>query len=206
MDAKLKKLIEATDFEKLFKKLGYAFFTNGDYNMNIIGIRNLLGGDNIQRDKFDDAMVLIFKVNGKWQKYIFDCTTDPSLKLLKAPSNSKGTAILVPGQYRSTYKLDLHNGKYRALCQRLKPVKVYRDKNKDNKLDMNPKTIDTGMFGINLHRASAWAVNENIGAYSAGCQVFKSYKDFNIFMSFCEKAAKLYGNSFTYTLVTTKQL
>lgn len=205
MDAKFKQLIESTDFEKLFKKLGYAFFTNGDYNLNIIGVRNLLG-DTIQRDKFDDALLLIYKENGKWVKKIWDATTDPSLKLLKSPSNSQGTAILVPGQYRSTYKIDLHNGKYKALCQRLKPVKVYRDKNKDNVLDMDPKTITSGMFGINIHRASSWYINDNIGAYSAGCQVFKSYKDFDEFMKIVEKSKAKYGNSFTYTLVTTKQM
>ena len=205
MEAKLKTLIESTDFEKLFNKMGYVFFTNGDYNLNIIGVRNLLG-DNIQRDTFNDALVVIYKENGKWVKKIWDATTDPSLKLLKAPSNSNGTAILVPGQYRSTYKIDIHGGKYTALCQRLGNVKVYRDKNRDNKLDMDPKTIQTGMFGINIHRASAYNVSETIGGYSAGCQVFKSYKDFDVFMSLLNKSKNLYGNSFTYTLLTTNNL
>lgn len=205
MEAKLKQLIENTDFEKLFQKMGYAFFVNGDYNVNIIGVRNLLG-DNIQRDTFNDALVLIYKENGKWVKKIWDATTDPSLKLLKAPSNVNGTAILVPDQYRSTYKVDLHSGKYTAVCQRLKPVKVYRDKNKDNKLDMNPATIQSGMFGINIHRASASYVSETIGGYSAGCQVFKNYKDFDEFMSIVNKSKERFGNSFTYTLITTKDL
>ena len=205
METKLKELIEKTDFEKLFNKLGYAFFTNGNYNLNIIGIRNLLD-DNIQRDKFNDALVLIFKENGKWVTKMWDATTDPSLKLLKAPSNSAGTAILVPDQYRSTYKVDKHKGQYTALCQRLKPVKVYRDKNKDNVLDMDSKTIQTGMFGINIHRASAYNISDNINGYSAGCQVFKSYIDFNEFMRYVNKSKDLYGNSFTYTLITTKDL
>lgn len=205
MDLKLKQLIEKTDFEQLFNKKGYVFFTNGNYNVNIIGVRNLLG-DTIQRDKFDDALILIFKENGQWVKKIWDATTDPSLKLLKSPSNSNGTAILVPGQYRSVYKVDIHGGKYQAVCQRLGKVSVYRDKNKDNKLDMDPKTIQSGMFGINIHRASAVAVNETIGGYSAGCQVFKSYKDFNEFMKYVNKSKDLFGNSFTYTLITTNDL
>lgn len=205
METKLKQLIEQTDFEKLFQKMGYVFSTNGDYNVNIIGVRNLLG-DNIQRDTFNDALILIFKENGKWVKKIWDATTDPSLKLLKAPSNAKGTAILVPGQYKSTYKVDIHNGKYQAVCQRLGNVKVYRDKNRDNKLDMDPSTIQTGMFGINIHRASATSINETIGGYSAGCQVFKSYKDFNEFMKYVNIAKGKYGNSFTYTLITTNNL
>lgn len=205
MDLNLKNLIDKTDFEKLFQKMGYTFFTNGNYNVNIIGVRNLLG-DKIQRDTFNDAMVLIFKENNKWVKKVYELTTDPSLKFLKSPSNSSGTAILVPGQYRSVYKVDLHGGKYTALCQRNGNVKVYRDKNKDNKLDMDPKTIQSGMFGINIHRASATVVSESIGSYSAGCQVFKSYKNFNEFMNYIQKSKSLYGNSFTYTLITTDEL
>lgn len=205
MEAKLARLIESTDFEKLFAKLGFVFFTRGDYNVNIIGIRNLLGG-NVQDDTFNDAMVVIYKENGEWVKKIWEVTTDPSLKLLKSPSNSKGTAILVPGQYRSTYKIDLHNGKYKALCQRLKPVSVYRDRNKDNRLDMDKSTIQTGMFGINIHRASSSGTTKNVGPYSAGCQVFASVNDFNEFMRLVERSADIFGNSFTYTLLTTNEL
>ena len=44
-----------------------------------------------------------------------------------------GTAILVPDQYRGVYKIDTHGGKrrYTALCQRLGPVKIWRDNNRD---------------------------------------------------------------------------
>ena len=211
MNKNLKALIEKTDFEALFAKKGYAFFTNGDYNVNIIGVRNLLSatksGDvykNVQRDQFDDALVLIYKVDGKWKKEIFENTTDPGLKLLKNPSNSNGCAILVPGQYRSTYKIDLHNGKYKALCQRSGLVSVYRDKNRNNVLDMDPKTIQKGYFGINIHKAGV--ASELIGGYSAGCQVFKKVADFNHFMDVINKSKDRYGNTFTYTLVTTEDL
>ena len=46
--------------------------------------------------------------------------------------NVKGTAILVPGQYRGAYKIGFHKGKYKALVQ-AKPVKLYIDNDKDNK-------------------------------------------------------------------------
>ena len=81
MEANLKKLIENTNFEKLFKELGYKFYTNGDYNVNVIGVRNLLDG-NIQTNKFNDAMLLIFKINGVWHKYVWEATTDPGLSYL----------------------------------------------------------------------------------------------------------------------------
>lgn len=205
MDIDLKELIEKADFEAIFNNKGYSYFKEGDYNLNIIGIRNLLG-DTIQRDKFDDALVLIYKVNGEWVGKMYEITTDPSLKLLKFPANANGTAILVPNQYRSTYKVDLHKGKYQALCQRSKPVEVYRDNNRDNNLDMNPYNIEKGMFGINIHRASDKYISETINGYSAGCQVFKSFKDFNEFMRIVNISKLKYGNSFTYTLLTTNDL
>ena len=211
METKLLDLINKTDFQKVLNNKNYTFFENGNYNLNIIGVRNLFDAsekNNIisinQTDKFNDALVLLYKDNGEWKKDIYEITTDPGLKLLRNPSNSKGTAILVPGQYRNTYKIDLHKGQYKALCQRGGLVKVYRDKNKDNKLDFDPKTIDTGYFGINIHKAGL--SSELIGGYSAGCQVFHYVKDFNKFMENIEKSNNIYGNSFTYTLLTTNDL
>lgn len=205
METKLKEIIEKTDFEKIFNKLGYSFFTNGDYNVNIIGVRNLLNG-NKHTNTFNDAMVLIYKVDGKWEKKIWDITTDPGQSILSKPIAKNGTAILVPNQYKGVYALDLHNGKYRALCQRLGKVKVYRDNNKDDVLDFNPKTIDEGSFGINIHKAGNTTTATYVNGMSAGCQVFKNVADFNSFITIMEKSAKLYGNKFTYTLLTTDQL
>ena len=198
-------MIDSADFESLFSKLGYAFFTKGDFNLNIIGVRNLLGG-NVQDDTFNDALLVIYKEKGKWVRKVWSITTDPGKSEMKNPSNSKGTAILVPGQYRSTYKVDLHGGKYKALCQRLKPVSVYRDRNKDNRLDMDKSTIQTGMFGINIHRASSSGTTKNVGPYSAGCQVFANVKDFEAFMELVERSESIFGPAFTYTLITTDEL
>lgn len=205
MEQNFRQLINKTDFDNLFKQLGYKYYKNGDYNINIIGIRNLLNG-NIQKDNFNDALIYTYKVNNVWHRVVCDATTDPGLKLLRAPSNSKGTAILVPGQYVSTYKIDKHNNKYQAVCQRLGKVKVYRDSDKDNELDMEEKKIDTGMFGINIHRASAYNISETINGNSAGCQVFKDYRDFDKFMEICRKCAAKYGNKFTYTLITSNDI
>ena len=216
VDSKLYDLIKNTDFDKLFQMKGYSYFKNGDYNLNIIGVRNLIEAVPsqtvpnrllmVQRDSFNDALIVTLKINGVWKRYVWAATTDPGLKLLKAPSNIAGTAILVPGQYKGVYKKDLHNGKYYAVCQRLGPVQVYRDNNKDNKLDMNPDSIQSGYFGINIHRASAWNISEVIGGNSAGCQVFKSYKDFDVFMKLVDEAIKRYGNKFTYTLITSNDI
>ena len=191
------------DFEKLFKAKGYAFFTKGQYNLNIIGVRS--AGATIT-NSFDDVLVLIYKSpTGAWQRQVYQITTDPGRYYMLNPTNRKGTAILVPGQYRGTYKIDKHRGKYNALCQKNKPVKVYRDSNKDNVYDWNPATLEEGLFGINIHKAGK--LSTRVDTWSAGCQVFANDEDFKHFMSYCQKqiAAGL-GNSFTYTLLKEEDL
>jgi hypothetical protein len=196
------KYMTREQIEMAVKAKGYSYFEKGEYNVNIVGIRNLYVGNDVT-NKFDDWITLSYKVNGEWKFHIWEATTDPGKKYtVDVLLNKKGVARLIPNQYRGTYQIDKHQGKYDALCQRLKPVRVYRDANRNLKFDED--LIDEGMFGINIHKAgrdSSW-----IEGHSAGCQVFKRVKDFDEFMSICKKAAKIHGNSFTYTLITTNDL
>ena len=133
-------------------------------------------------------------------------TTEPGdYYMRKKLGNVKGTAILVPGQYRACWQIGYHKGQYEALCQR-QSVKVYRDGNYDNKYDCDPATIQNGMFGINIHRSNEGWTRETVDQYSAGCQVFNNNKDFLEFMKLCNKQKKLYGNTFTYTLINEKDM
>lgn len=192
------------DFKTLFEKKGYAFFTKGVYNVNIIGVRSNQG--NKVTNKYDDLLIVDYNTNNGHKRQIYTITTEPGLSLMKNPSNSKGTAILVPGQYRGVYAVDLHRGKYKALCQRLGAVKVYRDGNKDEIYDCNPEKIDKGWFGVNIHRSNETWTRNTIDNYSAGCQVFNDPKEFTSFMNIIEKAKAIYGNKFTYTLITEDDL
>ena len=205
MDKRLLSLIDQTDFEQLFKKLNYQFFTKGDYNLNIIGIRNLLDGS-VNDNTFNDALVLLYKVNGEWKRHIYECSTDPGITSLIKPVNYKGCAILKPGQYLNVYKLSLHKNKYKALCQRLGPVTVYRDNNKNNILDFNDNNTETGYFGINIHHANMNDITQYVNGWSAGCQVIRRLSDWNQFLNICEHSEKIYGNYFSYTLITTEQI
>lgn len=190
-----------TDFDTTLRKKGYTYFTKGDYNLNLIGIRSNADRFGI-KNAFNDAFVVEYKVNDKWQSKIYPCTTDPGIYYLKEKLlSSKGCAILKPNQYRSTFKLGLHQGKYKALVQS-KPVTVYRDNNKDDKLDyVNP---ETGMFGINIHKAGE--ESKHVDKWSAGCQVLAIRKNFDELIELCEISSKLYGNSFTYTLIEEEDL
>jgi hypothetical protein len=43
---------------------------------------------------------------------------------------------------------------------------------------------------------------KTIDKYSAGCQVFANANDFSVFLQLAERHKTLYGNSFTYTLLS----
>lgn len=198
----LEDKVYTIDFKKILEKKGYKYFTEGSYNLNIIGIRR----DTPKvTNKFDDVLVVLYNTpTHRNSRKVYTITTDPGLSHMKKPTNKKGTAILVPGQYRGAYKIGYHKGRYKALCQN-KPVKVYRDNNKDDVYDFEPETIDEGVFGINIHKAglSSTIVND----WSAGCQVFADSKDFKHFMVLCDKQVEAgLGNSFTYTLLEEKDV
>ena len=202
----LEEKLKRYDFASLFKRKGFAWFTNGAYNLNIIGVRSEQGKK--VTNQFDDFFVVCYKdKSGSWKRHVWPCTTEPGLDMMKNPMTSRGTAIVVPGQYRGVWQIGIHNGKYRALVQRKNPIKVYRDCNKDDVYDLMPRTIQNGVFGINMHRASQWGKLSVVGKYSAGCQVFQDPKDFNTMMDLADKQVNAgMGNSFTYTLVCENEL
>lgn len=191
------------DFKKLFESKGYAWFTKGDYNLNIIGIRS--NNKNKITNKYDDILVVDYNTGNGHNRVYYNITTEPGLYYTKNLLNTAGAAILVPGQYRGCWQLGLHKNVYKALVQK-KPVKVYRDKNKNDVYDLHPETIQNGMFGINIHRSSEKVTVDTVNKYSAGCQVFNDIKQFESFIRLCEKQRKLYGNSFTYTLINEEDM
>lgn len=191
--------------QKAVESKGYKWFEGGDYNLNIVGVRNS-DTHGVVTNKFDDKLTVSYSVNGEMKYHEFDATTDPGSHWEKNLLNKDGVAILVPNQYRGSHEIRKHQGKYEALCQK-KPVKVYRDNNKDGKYDMLEENIKEGIFGINIHKAGS-RVNGStqIDKWSAGCQVFSKESDFNQLMELAYKAKDLYGNSFTYTLIESKDI
>ena len=189
---------------QVYQGKGYAFFDKGDYNLNIVGVRNMTTGE---ADRIDDWICLVYKINDKWVVDTYPATTEPGTSILKKPIVKGGTAILIPGQYRGTYKIGTHGGKrrYTALCQRLGKVKIWRDDNRDRVPDYEGE-VHEGMYGINIHRHWGPDDREYTGGVSAGCQVFRSSEDFYEFMEICHVAAEMYSNSFTYTLISNKDI
>ena len=185
---------------------GHEWFEDGDYNINIVGVRNKSVGDRVT-NKFDDHITVSYKANGEWKFHCYEATTDPGDDWMDRPMNKKGCAILVPGQYKGSHKLRLHAGKYLALGQQ-KNVKVYRDRNKDGKYDFDASTITEGLYGINVHRATGIAgkTSSRINKWSAGCQVIASNNNWHTFLDICQTARDTWSNNFTYTLIDSTDI
>lgn len=186
------------DIVKSLEKKGYIVYKD-PYKLNVVGIRN---SNPINQDKYDDTLAYFYyddkgKLNGR----VCVGTTDPSTYYLKNPMGRGGAGILKGGQYKDTYKIDMHRGKYKALCQRLGNVTVIRDGDRDGYTNfLNAE--QSGSFGINIHKSTATKGDKTlIGKDSAGCQVFQNNDDFYEMMRLAEVSAQKHGNKFTYTLI-----
>ena len=193
------------DIISLAESKKYPIFNNNSfkYNLNIWGIRS----NNKDVTSFNDTFVVFRKYAGNWVIEYFQGTTDPSNLTLERPENSTGTAIVKEGHYSGLWGYGFHKQRkdHKALVQ-IRPITVYRDNNKNNVLDFNVKT-ETGIFGINMHRASAYGITANIGLYSAGCQVHADVNKYNnVFIPLIEGSIKEGLNSFSYTLIKESDL
>jgi hypothetical protein len=177
------------------------FFT-GPYNMNLVGIR----GPSRDPDAWDDVFCMLYQdESGANQIRIFDhFTTDPGKYYLEHPINPKGCAIVAPGQYRRVWTFGKHRGLYDALVQR-GYISVYRDRNLDDHIDMDPSTIERSKnFGINLHHGYG---SDIVNMTSAGCQVLQSPSDLDSVLDLCrQQRSHGYGSWFTYTVIDESEL
>ena len=194
--------------EDAVKAKGYKWFTSNNYDVNIVGVRNA-DTNNEVTNRFDDHLTISYKnENGEWNFHCFDATTDPGSHWTeKQLLNKNGVAILKEGQYRGSHKIGLHQGKYEALRQK-KPLKVYRDGDRDDTYDFIEENVHEGIYGINIHRATAREGGKSVQVdkWSAGCQVIAANDDFKLFMEICRKARDVWGNSFTYTLINSNDI
>lgn len=175
--------------QEVLKNKGYDYFDT----LNIISVRSNKTIPNL----FDDWLYLIFKDEKEIiNVYEYSITTDPGVYWLKNPLNPNGTAILIPGQYKNSHVIGLHQGKYEALKQQ-KSLKIWRDNSKSSTLNRNGEIYE-GIFGINIHRGNATTESSVVEKWSAGTQVFKKAADFDFFMNICKKSNQ---KAFTYTLL-----
>jgi hypothetical protein len=177
------KKYSVEELKKKFEELGYKW-----YPFMLIGIRSKENKPNV----FDDLIGVVENDKINW----YTATTNPGTHWLKNLLNPKGAALLKHGQWVDSWKIGLHQGKYEALTQ-IKPITVYRDGDKDI-IAEETKITDTGLFGINIHRANSSAISKLIDKWSAGCQVLNNPKEFAELLSKCKSSGL---KTFTYTLL-----
>jgi len=138
---------------------------------------------------------------GRERLKVWTITTDPGTYWLNRPINKLGTAVLKPNQWIDRWQLGNHKSdpNHPALVQ-VGPITVWRDSNRDNSVTTGGRE-DTGLFGINIHRANLTGRTMSIGKWSAGCQVFQTKTDLDQLLSICNLYRQQTGNRFTYTLL-----
>ena len=182
------KNVSYNDIKKAYAAKKWPWFTKA-YDLNLFGIRNL----NKNSNKFDDTIgVAYIDASGNERVFICPATTDPGAPYLLEPMNTTGTAILTNGYHKKMFKLGTHKG-YVALAQ-YTPVTVVRDANRDSILDFNAPKRETGMFGINMHRAHEQSIIALVGKYSAGCQVIQVNEDLQYILSIVRLQKRYVGS------------
>lgn len=198
------------ELKTLYTTHGYPFDTQVNA-VNIFGIRN---SEN-KVDEFND----IIGVGVVQERFVEDpptkqsiilqhaATTDPGSAFLnESMMNPEGTACLIPGFYRDCWMLGKHNGKYDALVQaKMGVFKVWRDKNKDGKLDM-AGPVYSDVTGLDQHTTNFLTDAQKVGPYSAGCQVNQLHIDFLEQMDYYKMHFTFISKFVSYALFTEDQL
>jgi len=133
----------------------------------------------------------------------YQITTVPSLAYYgKKPMNPKGVGIKLPGD--TLYILQessLGSGtKYKMMVEAEK-IKVGRYPIGVTKFETyKPAETYTENCGMQIHRSSTKGVGVCIGPWSAGCQVFSDYQEWNEFISKAEKES-MNASKFLYGLI-----
>jgi len=182
--------------KSIFKEKGYVFFENGEMNLNIIHIRMKEVFDNT----YSDISLLVYLINNKWVIKQFPSSTMAGWHYESGKDmNPKGVGVVVEGQYRASWQFVNSNvlaHKSPHLSQR-KPIAVYRDRDKDHKLDR--VNIEWSLGGFNTHKGG----RKKVDNWSAGCTVIRGDVQKEFFIDIAKAAVK-YGNTFSQTWLNIK--
>lgn len=192
----------------VYERKGYKMYSLfHKYDLNIFGIRVDTSNE------FNDYIgVLYGDKNGKARVEWFSATTNSGTYWLLKPLVKGGTAVLLPGFYRSVYKLGKHKG-YEALEQ-IGKMKYIRDNNRNSTIEFSGKGISKPFWAnlkTNIHRAAESGWSKFVNKWSAGCQVITgkhllyAYTNWGRFMWLAKQQKKHgYGNRYSYALFTIK--
>lgn len=193
------------------------------FRMNIIGVRYQYPGQEYT-NKHTDRMYILYRDDKEvWRIKYWNCSTMPGVyrnnsvasqggplqKDQKGPDRG-GLGILKPAQYVNGYQL----GDYKSMTvlRSVGPQLAYRDKNYGNNIisfSEDPNNENGGKnFYMHIHQAFSkkYPNQVTVNAWSEGCQVFGRKKEFKEFINFMKVHEKNWGNKFTYTLVTSRDV
>lgn len=201
------------------QKLGYAFFENGDFNLNLIAVRE----NDVFENTFSDTLNIVYKENGIWKLEKYNWTTlagtlgvggeQNPLTASQTGTGVSGTAVIVEGQYRGVFRF-VDSNNYNTLWlqypyfDQIKNMNYYRDNDKNGIISRG--RIYQGNYKTNLHRMTNNGVISrfvnywNVG-WSQGCNGCPE-PDFKKIVDLVRKAVVLYGNVFSYTLLHRNQI
>jgi hypothetical protein len=187
----------------------YTFYSSGNFNLNLIGVR----AENSVSDSFDDKLYCLYRgSDNRFKIHEFAITTDPGKHWLLNPMNIKGCAILIPGQYKSVYKIGGRHKDYEALEQ-CAPMAYVRDNDKNNVLNFelyrDPELRKENLFWdnikSNIHRSSPTGISNIVNRWSAACQVLQSKADFDTLIALAHKNRENgHGDKLSYCLLEDK--
>lgn len=218
------------DIEVLLEVLRHKKYTiyERPFEINTIGVRYQYQGQEYS-DKFKDRLYALWKDNsGKWKVKYWSISTIPGKVPGKSDRNKYsllkdavgrtrgGLGIMKPAQYINVYKMGYHKDQ-KPEARAMKTVGkqlAYRDQNYGDKRitfsNEDPNNSKGGAnFGMHIHKAYSTGAGKNtygVQNWSEGCQVFGCPNSLNQYFDLCEKHKELYGNQFTYTLITSKDV
>jgi len=170
-----------TDQELLNKVKSLPTFTKIPKQRWILGVRSNEDVYNSYDDKF-------YEFEGEKFIRVLTGTTNAGSGVLRGgflKYNKRGVAVLKADEwYYNVWSYGLHRGKMPALIQKGRRVKVYRDGNKNKKVEQIGAP-ELGWYGINYHTntydfslANLKVVKWAIGYWSAGCQVINDRRKY----------------------------
>lgn len=120
-------------------------------------------------NSFDDFLFFFEQAGVSPLPVVVPCSTLAGHFYVKNPLSLQGTAVLKEGYYKRSHRavITYRFGHRSVELIQVRPVVVYRDGNRDDKIDRDSPT-QTGLFGINIHEAGQ---HSRVDRWSAGCVV-----------------------------------
>lgn len=194
-NTKLMSSLTDTNVKRLISK-----YVDSSIKVAVIAVRAIGNDLKEKRGLYDDAFIVVDNTEGKRLYYLYPGNTDPSRYGESNLAKGKGFPVIQPGVY--DYKPGIHNSRYPAFVQD-SYITVKRDTLTGNEKD---SVIETGDFGVNLHRGGRNKNEFKSDVSSSGCLTVPSehWETFKNQLEFLVKKSS--NRSFKLIVVKSNEL